>query len=314
MIHNLVFSFQQVAPVFLIVFLGLFLKEKRWINDSFVDTASKIVFRIALPALCFLEIAKTDFNTMFNGTIIAFGLVSTLVVFVLCWMLSLPLLSEGASRGSFIQGCFRSNYAIIGFAVVFNLFGQTGLAKAAALLAFVMPLYNVLAVIALTVPRHGGGVSLRKMALDIGTNPLIIAVLFAVPISFFRVPMHKVVTTTVNYLSSLTLPLALIGIGGALDIRSAKRRLKPAVTASLIKIFLTPLVFTPLAFLAGVRGENLGVLFILWACPAAIASFIMAKAMECDADLAADIVLITTLASVVTMALGIFVLKTAGLI
>ena len=68
------------------------------------------------------------------------------------------------------------------------------------------------------------------------------------------------------------------------------------------------------AFLFGFRGYDLGILFILFACPTAIASFIMAEAMGSNSKLAANILLMTTLVSLVTITLGLFVLKEYNLI
>jgi malonate transporter and related proteins len=313
--QNLLFSLQVVSPVFLIILLGYILKYKKMINDQFVSLSSSIVFKIALPSLVFSKISSTDFTRSFNPLLINACLIGTVVSFVLAWLIVIPVTKDGRTRGAFIQGAYRSNYAIIGFAVVFNMFGESGLQKAAILLSFIMPLYNVLAIIALTIPASKGkGINKKRVVIEILTNPLILAATSASVVSFFKVPIHSIIFDTCNYLAALALPLALLGIGGSLSAMSVKSRFLESFLASLLKIAIYPLVFTIIIYFWGFRGEELGIGFVVFASPGAIAGFAMAKAMDNDSELAANIIVISTLLSVVTLSFGIFLLKAFKLI
>lgn len=313
--QNLLFSLQVVVPVFLIILLGYILKHKKMINDQFVSLSSTIVFKIALPALVFTKIANTDFTSAFNPKLIGICVSGTLATFFLAWLVVIPITKDGRARGSFIQGAFRSNYGIIGFAVVFNMFGDSGLQKAAIILSFIMPIYNVLAIIALTVPaRKEKAINKIRVVIEILKNPLMLAAVSALLVSYFEIPIHSIIFNTFNYLAALALPLALLGIGGSLSAMSIKNRLWESLIASLLKTIAYPIIFTAIIYYLGFRGEELGVGFVLFASPAAIAGFIMAKAMDNDSELAADIIVISTLISIFTLSIGIFFLKTFNLI
>ena len=84
--------------------------------------------------------------------------------------------------------------------------------------------------------------------------------------------------------------------------------------SSFLKLIVFPSVMTYIAFLMNFRGYDLGLLFILFSCPTAISSFIMAEAMGSNSKLAANILLLTTLASLITITLGLFILKEYHLI
>lgn len=99
-----------------------------------------------------VKLSTPDFDLTFNFKPIIFIYICIFFFFALSWLISIPLSKNGKDRACFIQGCFRSNLAIIGFALITNTFGDHALSKAAIILAFVMPLYNILAIIALTVP------------------------------------------------------------------------------------------------------------------------------------------------------------------
>jgi len=79
-----------------------------------------------------------------------------------------------------------------------------------------------------------------------------------------------------------------------------------------LKILCLPVILVGLAAWAGLRGSSIGVLFVFFASPTAVSSYIMAKAMDSDADLAGAIVMLTTLGSVLTIFAGVFILKGLG--
>ena len=175
-------------------------------------------------------------------------------------------------------------------------------------------MYNVLAVIVLTVPLHEGKLNIKSAMLDILLNPLILAVIFALPFSYFKISLPEMFVTTGGFLSDLALPLALIGIGGSLNIENLKRASNLAFTSSLIKIVAIPIILTLAAYFLGYEKVDLGIMFIVFACPTAIASFVMADVMGANSKLAGNIIMITTLGSVFTISLGILLLKSFGLI
>ncbi len=313
--QELIFTFNLVAPVFIIVGIGYFLKIIGIINDNFVSLSSKIVFTVSLPALIFVEISGLDFSKVFNLNLILYAYIATIISIIFIWLISFPLTKEGKNRAVFIQGSFRSNFAIIGLALISNVFGNQVLGKASIVLAFMIPLYNVFSVIALTVPvRKEKQLNVKGTLFEILKNPLILAVVIALPFSYFKINISQMFQTTIDYLADLSLPLALIGIGGFLNFKDIKVESLTTITSAVLKLVVIPFAATFGAYLIGFRGDDLGILFILFSCPTAIASFIMAEAMGVNSRLAGNILLITTLGSIVTITLGLFILRQSGLI
>jgi malonate transporter and related proteins len=291
------------------------MKKLNIINDNFVSISSKLVFSISLPALIFSETAKVSIAEVINLKEIGFIYIVTIIVFLAVWLFSIPFIKSGSDRAVFIQGSFRGNFAIIGLALISNTFGHEGLSRASILLAFIIPLYNVLSVFALTVPlRKEKNIDFKGLVLEIIKNPLIIAVVVSLPFSFFEIKLPGIVSNVTDYLAALTLPLALIGVGGFLNFQDLKKASGIAFSSSFIKLILVPLIFSFVAYTISFDSTDLGVIFILLACPTAIASFIMAEAMGANGKLAGNIVLITTLGSIITISAGLFILKQNGLI
>ena len=315
MIDNIIFTGNVVAPVFLIVALGYFVKRINVINENFVDVTSKFVYSVSLPALVFINISEIDLSEAIDFNQIIYIYAATLIIFFLIWLISIPFIKEGKNLSVFVQGAYRSNFAIVGFAIVSKLFGSYALGKASLILAFVLPLYNILAVIILTVPlRKERKLNLKKTIIEIVLNPLIVAVMVGLPFSYYRLEIPSVINLTAGFLAELALPLALIGIGGSLNLQNIKKASGLAFTSSAIKIILIPLLLTLGALHFGFRGLELGIMYVLFASPTAIVSFIMAEAMGANSKLAGNIVLISTVASVLTIAAGIVILKELALI
>jgi predicted permease len=314
-LETLGYTANIVAPIFFILLLGYLLRRTRLLDEAFVATGSRLVFVIALPALVFMSIARMDFHAVFNPQQLGYVLITILLAFALIWWLAARWIEAPEDLGVFIQGAFRSNYGVIGLAVSFNLFGQEGLAHASLLLALVIPLFNVLSIVCLSVPlQRSAAMRLSDTLLEIVKNPLILAVLFALPLSWFGVQLPGIVARTGDYLTNLALPLALLTIGASLNLKSLHDTSTLAFWASALKLVILPLVLTLGAWLYGFEGQALAILMVLFGCPTAAVSFVMAKAMGGNAQLAANIVLTTTLGSMLTLSSGIFLLRLLGVI
>lgn len=315
MIDNFLFSLNVVAPVFILILVGYFSKQLNFINENFVSVTSKFAFNISMPVLIFIQVSALDLKQVVNFEIIGYIYFATLLSFVLIWLISIPFIKNPKDRSSFIQGAFRSNFAIIGFAIISHLIGKEALGKASILLAFILPIYNILAVIVLTFPkRNEADFKFKEILYEILINPLIIAVVVGLIFSFWSLKLPKPLYDSGKLLADLALPLALIGIGGSLNFKEIKKASSLAVSASLVKIVVIPLIFTAFGYFLNFRGTELIILYVLFASPTAIVSFIMAEAMGANEKLAGNIVLISTIGSVFTFSLGITILKTLLLI
>jgi malonate transporter len=314
-LQNFILLIGLVSPVFLIIALGYFLKRIGTINDNFISKSTKIVFNVSLPALIFSEVSKASLDKVFDIKMLVFVYSGIIISFIVVWIISIPLLNNGKDRGAFIQGSFRSNYAIIGLALISNIFGSDKLGKASLLLAFIVPLFNILSVIALMVPnRKEKQLNVAKTFLEITKNPLIIAVILAVPFSHYRWELPGIILTAVDYLAALSLPLALLGIGGFMNFDDIKKPSFTAFLSSIIKLILIPLAACFIAYELNFPASDMGIIFIFFGCPTAIVSFIMAEAMGSNGKLAGNIVLMTTLGSIITITTGLFILKQNSLL
>ena len=299
------------APVFSMLFLGVALKRLGLIDTAFINTASALVFRGTLPTLLFLGIVKADLNTALQPALLLYFVLATLGCFLLAWGWAILRCPE-VDRGIYTQGAFRGNNGIIGLALATSMYGDYGLSVGAVLGGVVILSYNILSAIVLAIYSPQAKTDVWSLSKSIATNPLIVGVLLAIPFAAWQIPLPAWLLTSGGYFAQMSLPLALICIGGTLTLESLRESSGMAISSSLMKVLWLPLLATLGAWLWGFRDADLAILFLYFASPTAAASFVMARAVGANHELAAAIIVITTLAAVVTTNLGLLMLQWGG--
>ena len=308
MLTNLLFALEVTAPTFLVICIGIYLKRIGIINNEFADIGSALVFKVTLPCMLFVKLVQVSFETI-PITLVAYAVTATTVVFLILEFIIAPRIIK-EDRGAFVQGSFRSNMGIVGIAFCLNAYGESIIATVSIYLAFVTVLYNVLSLITLT--RHGvkdtDKLSFASTLNRIVRNPLIVAIVIAVVLSLLHVKIPKFLLDTMGYLGAMSMPLALLCGGAAIRWRDFRVSAN-LYWATFAKLLAVPAFITIGGILIGLRGEMLGVLYLMCAAPTAGASYPMIRAVGGNHYLTAAIIASTSLASVVAITLGLFLLK-----
>ncbi|ABC27394.1 predicted Permease [Hahella chejuensis KCTC 2396] len=313
LLQSAVFAAGVVLPIFFLVILGFLLRRSNMIDGAFIETGSRLVFKIALPTLIFLNVAELQLGQVVNLAQLGYAIVSTTVGFIAVWIIAKRYISEPTQLGVFVQGAFRGNLGIVGLALCAGAYGAQGVAVGSVLLGFVTLLYNLLSVWALTASQHQNAkLPWAGVLKEIVRNPLIISIVLALGFAALQIPLPDMAKKAAGYFADLTLPLALLCVGGSINGKVLRATSGLALHATQLKLIWLPVAQIVVAFAIGIRDIYLGSLFLMFASPTATVSFVMAKAMGGDSELAAAIVALSTLASFITLAIGITVLNTIG--
>ncbi len=313
--QQLLFVGSITLPVFSLVFIGLWLKWRNKIDESFTISASYIVFNLALPVLMFAAIVRTDIAEVANLKLVTFAILASIVSFFVIWMSASKWIVDKENLGVFVQGCFRSNLGILGLAFCVTTFEQKGLAVGAVLLAVITPIYNILSIYALThAANQDAKLNWPRLLKNVLTNPLIVAIFLALPFAYWQVELPDILMRSIDYLAAMTLPLALICIGASLSMTSLRQTQSLSWLSVLIKLIILPVLIGVVGYLVGFQGIELGCLILMFASPTAAASFVMVRSIGGNHKLAANIIAITTLISLFTVSILIYLLKVFALI
>lgn len=307
------FSFisNTLIPVLILLLMGWFFFRIRWIGEEFVRQGSKLVFNVSLPALLFLSISKADFSHTANPVLISIGLLGTLLMFALLMLVSHYTVTPMNAKGVVVQGGFRANMGIIGLAYCANTYGDAGIAAASVYLGCITILFNILSVLVLNLYQETKR-SVGQHLSGIAKNPLIIAIVLALPFSYFQIKLPQLLLETGEYISGLTLPLALLCTGASLQFRSLSADWYNITLATVSKCVLYPALLVSLSYMAGFRDMNLGIVLLLAISPTAAASYVMARNLGGDHRLAASIIAVTTLISLPVTAVAFGALTAIG--
>ncbi len=300
----------SVLPVFLVILCGYFLRRHGFITESFVKTANGLIYYFLLPVLLFYKIGTARFDVAFSPGLIAGSYAATILTFFLAYLTGTTLKLSPPLKGAFVQGSFRANLAYVGLPIVLHAVGDSALRKAAVLLGFMVPLLNFLAIVALLFPQRGtedrnGKGFLRELA----TNPLIISSFLGIGWSYLNLEIPLIFARTMEVLSNATLPLALLCLGGSFSFKISKDRYLLAVIATILKNMILPTIAIAIFRAIGLSGDDLLTGVIMTSVPTAVITYVFAYQLKGDSLLASTIVVTSTVTSVITISLWMFLVS-----
>ncbi len=327
LLDTLLFAINAVLPIIALVAIGYLLKRGGLMSPDFARAGNKLVFRLFLPAMLFLNVYNIDTLAAIDLGYIGYVLVFVAVFFLLALPLVITVTRDGARRGALLQGSFRSNFALIGIPLSVSLGGEEGAVIATLLSAALIPLYNVLAVVSLTVFRRDGRVDVKKILTGIVKNPLIQAIALGVlalgvRATFVRTgvafrlsditPLFRVL----GWLKDLATPLSLLVLGAQFEfshVAAFKRELICGTALKLVAMPLCGLGLAALLFPTAFTAAHYAAFTAAFATPVAVSSAPMAQEMDGDAALAGQLVVWTTLFSAFAVFICTFILRAVGI-
>lgn len=313
--ESLVFSLNATVPVFLMMVLGFLFRKIGWIDEAFAAKMNKFVFLVPLPVLVFEDLATVDFAQVWNVRFVLFCFLVTLVSIGIVAALSF-IWKDKSIQGEFIQASYRSSAALLGIALIQNIYGDAGLAP--LMIIGSVPLYNIMAVVVLSCFKPGeSGLSAKTLKVTlkgIVTNPIILAIVLGLLWSALKIPMPYILGKTVSSVGAVATPLGLMAMGASFDFKKAFGKLKPSLVATALKLLGFAAIFLPLAVWMGFRQEELVAILVMLGSATTVSSFVMAKSMGHEGTLTSSVVMLTTLFSAFTLTLWLYVLRALALI
>ena len=325
---SLLFALNAVAPIIIMVIIGYCLKKIGFMNETFAKMANKVVFRILLPAMLFLNVYKIDSLGNISLGYIFYVAIALIIIFGVSVPLVIMITKKQERRGVLLQATFRSNHALIGLPLTQALCGAEGVVVATLLSAVVIPMFNIFAVISLSAFRKNGEKpSVKKILWDIVKNPLILSVLAGVAALGirallvkagieFRLTDIKPIYSVLEYLSNMATPLALLVLGAQFEFSAVSSLRKEIVFGTLMRTVIVPVLTLGIAYVFfgnKFSGAHFAAFISVFATPVAVSSVPMAQEMDGDAILAGQLVVWTTLISALSVFISTYLLRLAGI-
>ena len=316
MLENLLFSLNVVLPVFIMITLGFLGVRFGVVDRETMNKLSRITFNWFLSVKIFLSTYDAPLEELAGLTMAWYCCVAQVVIFVLAWLVAPRIVRRRESVGAFVHCSFRGSITVLGLALVNNLAGDAGVAICAPLVALCSVENNILAVTCLT--HHDRGVSRGKMilssAVKILKNPLVLGAGLGFLANWLKLPCPELIRSPMEYLSDLAEHLSLLGIGAALDLGRVRNSLPDAAWAAVFKTFISGALALPPAVLLGFRGTELAIIGFVFTLANPSACYVMTAAMDGDGELAASATVLSTILSIFSVTLMLYLLRQLGLL
>jgi predicted permease len=288
-----------VLPVFLVIGLGWGLRRGGFLSAEANGVLTRLVYWVAAPALLMRSAATTPLRDSVNpqalGVMTAVTVAMAWAVYAACWR------SAPARRGVIAQGAFRSNQVFLGLPLVYYAWGDEAVGQVSVMVGLMVILYNTLSVPVLTLPHRQEGADAWRAFLDalrrILTNPLAVGSVAGMALSASGLPQPRALDTALDLVGRTALPLALISVGAALDLRRLRSELPMTAAVTVLKLVVYPALVWAGVRWAGLDGLALKATVLIAATPTAVVSYVMAREMDGDEQLAAALIIGTTLAA-----------------
>ena len=313
--NNLVFSLNATVPVFLMMALGYVFRRLGLLGEDVAQKMNRFVFQVTLPVLVFGDLAALDIAEAWDTKFVLFCFCATLLSIAAAAGLSY-LFRDRRSQGEFIQAAYRSSAAMLGIAFITNIYGGAGMAP--LMIIGSVPLYNIMAVVVLSVfqpeRRPPDRALVKKTLRGIATNPIILGILAGLLWSALRLPMPAILRKTVSNLGGISSPLGLMAMGASFEPEKALSKAGQAVAAAAIKLVGFCALFLPPAVFLGFRDEKLVAILVMLGSATTVSSYVMARSMGHDGVLSSGAVMLTTLLSAFTLTFWLWLLRSFALI
>ena len=296
-----------IAATLAIVALGYLLKQLDFLPEAAWQALSPLCYWVLFPGLLFNLMSQADLGAVtllpFVATIIGASIVIVGFALVAGRAIAMP----GPSLSSLVQGALRHNGFLV-LSVLQGTFGVAALQLGAIAIAILVPISNIVSVIAILVLSRPAGERNMKRAIisEIARNPLLGSMLIGVSVNLLEIPVPTFLLQAALFLGDGALPLLLLSIGASLRFSAIRSNAVALTLAIMAKILVFPMALVSIGLFVGLDPLALAVLAAVGAAPTASSTFTLASELGGDAQLMAEIVSLQTVAAALSLPLWIW--------
>lgn len=291
---------QALVPVVFMVLLGRFLAWRNIPTPEGWRAIERLCYLVFIPALIVLVLWRAPLDT------VPWKIGLTLIVAQVT-LAAVGLLAQffknmtKPAMACVVQSNSRWN-TFIALTITGVLFGEEGVALTAICAAVMIPLANILSVLAFTYYGTNESGVRRNPFAELIRNPLVIACIIGGLLNASGTKPAGTIETVLELISGPAMALGLMSVGAAIDFSALKRAGIRTAGWSFVRLFGLPLIAVPFAyFVLNVTGMPLLVIAISTSTPTAVNGYILAKQMGGDAPFMANLIAFQTVFSAATM-------------
>jgi predicted permease len=293
----------SLFPIIMLLLIGSILKRSGFTDSAFLKTSDRLIYYFFFPVMLFWKIGGASLDQGIDWDFVLASLCALVAMFALSTLAIKFFRISDFQAGSFSQSCYRFN-TYIGVAVILNSLGAEGVKHFGIMIGFAIPLINFFAVSTL-IWFSGQEMGLRKRAgilmMSLISNPLILGCLAGILYSRIFGGFPAFINNSLSLISMVSLPMALISIGGMLTFSGVRENLALSLLSSALKLGVLPILGWLFFYLFNVTGMPFKVGMLFLCLPTSTANYILSSQMNSDTGLASAGIVISTLLSFLSL-------------
>lgn len=301
-----------ISPVFFVLLIGYFAKQRGYIDNNFVDKGTWIVFYLALPFKLFYDVKNARIESL-HPKYVAYILLGVIFIIFISIIIAKTLkIKDKRKLSAFVHCAYRSNFVYVGFPILDIIYnGAPSMEHMIVIISFGLTLYNISAIVLLTYYSEAEEkrISILDIIIKILKNPMIAGVVFGAIFNFLHLPVYQGVDRAIEMVAKISTPMSLILIGASLNFESSKSDFRLMFISAFIKTVVAPALLIPIGVKLGFTNMELGIAYVFWATPCAANCFIFTKQMNSDYEFASKVITLSFVMSVITYPVGISIMN-----
>lgn len=310
--ENLLMGINIISPVFFVLLIGYFAKQKGYIDNIFVDKGTWIVFYLALPFKLFYDVKNARIESL-HPKYVAYILLGVIFIIFISIIIAKSLkIKDKRKLSAFVHCAYRSNFVYVGFPILDIIYnGAPSMEHMIVIISFGLTLYNISAIVLLTYYSEAEEkrISILDIIIKILKNPMIAGVVFGAIFNFLHLPVYQGVDRAIEMVAKISTPMSLILIGASLNFESSKSDFRLMFISAFIKTVVAPALLIPIGVKLGFTNMELGIAYVFWATPCAANCFIFTKQMNSDYEFASKVITLSFIMSIITYPVGISIMN-----
>jgi malonate transporter len=303
-----------IAPIFALMAFGYSAVRFRLFPAEGIKSLIAFVNNFATPCLLFHSLLTSDLVSAFNLAIIGPFYIGAITCFVLGIVIAIRFFGNTPGVGVSVgfSGTF-TNTVLVGLPIMTRAYGAESLPVTLSIIGLHGAILLTLGMVTMELVRRDGqplGKTLVVAARRVLSNPLIWGIIAGMIGYFSGLQLIEPAEAFFVMMSSAVVPAALFGIGGALHEYKLSENWKQALVASVIKLIIHPaLAYALMIWVLHVPMEIARYGILLSAMPAGVNVYVFATYYNRAASVAANTILIATVASAATISAWLWILS-----
>jgi len=293
---------QVLAPIILMTGAGFVLQRKLNIDPRSIN---RIVYFVLSPCLVYYSILTLKFDPATTGRSVLFAGSHMLLMGIIAWLLARRWRYQGGLASAFIITTILMNNGNYGLPLNLFAFGDTGFAYALVLFMFNAMIGGAISIYLAIRGQDNGLAALRRTVVQ----PIILAMILGIFSRFTHLAPTGSLLDMVEMAGNAAIPVFLLVLGMSLAQTDIHANLKPVLRLTGLRMLIGPLAGLLLAALTGLTGTAYSVAVMQASMPTAVNSIVITSEFDAAPDFTAGAVLMTTLASLITLPVLLFFLR-----